>query len=924
MTFEDEDEGLMHYGILRKSGRYPWGSGKDEYARSRTFQQLAGALKAQGISETEMAKAMGLVDDKGNPSITRLRDTITIAKEEVIKAESAQASALKDKDWSIQAISDKMGIPPATVRSRIARSEASKKESLKNTAEAVRSEVDKHDIVDIGKGVSTRMGISPERLRAAVSILRDEGYETYTLQQPMPGSKHKLNQLVIVPKGTGFSGAARMADRVHTIGKWTENDKDYVEVQPPLSFSSKRLKVEHNSPSDGLIEVRAGVPDLTLGKNQYAQVRIAVDGTHFMKGIAVVRNDMPPGADIIYHTNKGPNTPLKADSGGILKKMKDDPDNPFGSSISRQISEEGPDGKTKVKSVMNIVNEEGDWDTWSNSLPSQMLAKQPQPLIRSQLAETVKAKQARLAEINSVTNPLLRKKLLEKEADQIDADAVDLRAVAMSPRQKTQVIIPVPKMSPNEVYAPNFTTGEKVVLIRYPHGGRFEIPEVVVNNNNRAAKKLLGNAPDAIGIHPKVAEKLSGADFDGDTVVVIPNPKGKIRGSTTLGLSARVYEQGLNDFDPKRKYYADPVGKDKDGKDVYPYPTMKNTGLEMGKITNLITDMSIQGAKPEHMVRAIRHSMVVIDAEKHNLDYKRSAQDNGIKQLQDIYRNGAGGATTLLSRATAKQYIPERKLRGARQGGPVDPVTGEKVFVNTNKTNNKYLGDGKYDPNVKVPKEQKEKLLALTTNAHTLVSDRKDPVELIYADHANTMKALANKARLDALKIPTPKMNPAAKKVYKAEVDDLVAQLNNIRAQKPLDRKANTIANAIIKQKRQEDPTLRYDQDRMKKVERQVRDRVRDRMNLEKQEIHLSDKAWDAIQAGAVSSNVFSEILAGNYVSSKRLLELALPKHKVAMTAPVLARAKAMLAAGMTNADIAAALGVSASTIRAAALKGDL
>ncbi len=924
----EEDGELKHYGILRKSGRYPWGSGETEYARSQTFQGMVATLKSQGVDYKDMAKAMGLDPEKF--TLTQLRDTITIAKEEVVREQTQQASALKDKGWSVQAISDKMGIPASTVALRIKNNEALKKESLKNTAEAVRSEVDKHQIVDIGKGTNIGMGISPERLRAAVSILRDEGYETYTLQQRMPGSKHLQNQLVIVPKGTGFGGAARMADRVHTMTKWSEDEgKTYLGTHPPMSLNSKRLKVVYSEDGgtqrDGLIEVRAGVPDLSIGKNQYAQVRIAVDGNKFIKGMAVVRDDMPPGPDVVFHTNKSKAKGLD----GALKPMKDDPENPFGSSIKRQIVEIDKNGKEQVKSVMNIVNEAGDWETWSNSLPSQMLAKQPQPLIRSQLTETVKDKQARVAKINSMTNPLLRKKLLEKEADQIDSDAVDLRAVAM-PHQKTQVIIPIPKMSPNEVYAPNFKTGEKVVLIRYPHGGRFEIPEVIVNNNNRTAKKLLGNAIDAIGIHPKVAEKLSGADFDGDTVVVIPNGKGKIRGSTTLGLSARVYEKGLNDFDPKRKYFEPPIGKgkDKDGKeiDIYPYPVMKNTGLEMGKITNLITDMSIQGAKPEHMVRAIRHSMVVIDAEKHSLDYKRSAIENGITQLNQIYRGKEkSGAATLLSRATATERIPERKLRGAREGGPIDPKTGEKVYVNTNKMINKY--DPKtqtYDPNVKVPRTQNEKLLALTNDARTLVSDRNDPVELIYAAHANTMKGLANQTRLAASRIPTPKMNPAAKKVYKAEVDEMVRQLREIQGQKPLDRKANVIANALIKQRRLDDPTLRLDQDRMKKVERQVKQSVRDKMGLKKQEIDLTDRMWDAIQAGALSSNRFGEMLDGNYIPDKRLYELALPKKNTVMTSAITSRAKAMLAAGMTNADIAAALGVSASTIRAAAVRGDL
>lgn len=67
------------------------------------------------------------------------------------------------------------------------------------------------------------------------------------------------------------------------------------------------------------------------------------------------------------------------------------------------------------------------------------------------------------------------------------------------------------------MYAPNYKDGETVALIRYPHGGTFEIPILTVNNKQAEGKRVLGNTPaDAIGINSKVAGRLSGADFDGD------------------------------------------------------------------------------------------------------------------------------------------------------------------------------------------------------------------------------------------------------------------------------------------------------------------------------------------------------------------------------------------------------------------------
>lgn len=941
MTQEDE---LMHYGILRKSGRYPWGSGKDEYSRSLSFQKIVGDLKAQGIADKDIAKALNLDPETEKAfSLTALRDTRTIAKETIVQEETHQVSTLKTKGMSVQAISERTGIPEATVRLRLKNFENRQKESLKSVADAIRADVDKHEITDIGKGNNLQLDISPERYRAAISILKDEGYETYTLPVKLPGSKNFTNQKVIVKPGTGYGNARRMTDRIHSMVEWSnDGGKTILNIHPPLSINSNRLAVKYGkegAEKDGIVYVRPGVKDLDMGKNNYAQVRIMIDGTHFIKGMAIKTDDIPAGKDMLFHTPK-------KDTGNVkdaLKAIKDDPDNPFGSTIKRQIVDIDPKtGKQRVTSAMNLVREEGDWETWSNSLASQMLSKQPQSLIKSQLAETVKQQKAKIDEINSITSPVLRRKQLEKLADQIDSDAVDLRAASM-PGQKTQVILPVPKLNPNEVYAPQFKTGERVVLIRYPHGGKFEIPEVTVNNNNRAAKKLLGNAADAIGIHPKVAEKLSGADFDGDTVVVIPNPKGLIRSANTLGKAGYEFDKGLNGFNPKEKYGGFVQAKNADGSPKFEkkrdasgklvdtehpvgnFKLMKNTGMEMGMITNLITDMSIQGASPDHIVRAVRHSMVVIDAEKHKLNYRQSEVDNGIKALKKEYQGSErSGATTLLSKATKTERVPQRKLRGAKEGGPIDPRTGEKVYVPTGKKVNVFdKATGKYT-NEKRDLTEDVPMLALTRDARTLVSDKNHPVEAIYADHANRMKSLANSARLQASKIPTPKQNPAAKKEYKAELDDLVHQLKQAQKQKPLDRQAQIIANSLIKKKMQEDPTLRYDRDRRLKVERQTRDGVRANMGLKKNTITISDRAWDAIQAGAISSNIFKQILDGNYVKEERLFELALPKKNTVMSGPVTARAKAMLNAGMTNADIARVLNVPVSTIRSAVVRGDL
>ena len=131
-------------------------------------------------------------------------------------------------------------------------------------------------------------------------------------------------------------------------------------------------------------------------------------------------------------------------------------------------------------------------------------------------------KAAEYDEIMSLTNPTIKKYYLEKFASNCDKAAVDLKAASL-PGQKYHVIIPNNTLKDNEIYAPGYESGTKLALIRYPHGGTFEIPICTVNNKNQLGKKLIGTTSmDAVCINSKIASQLSGADFDGDTVMCIP------------------------------------------------------------------------------------------------------------------------------------------------------------------------------------------------------------------------------------------------------------------------------------------------------------------------------------------------------------------------------------------------------------------
>jgi hypothetical protein len=603
--------------------------------------------------------------------------------------------------------------------------------------------------------------------------------------------------------------------------------------------------------------------------------------------MAMYRDDLPDGVDLVFNTNKS-NTGNKLDA---MKKLKDDPDNPFGA-VVRQITDTGT-REGKLTSAMNLVNEEGNWGDWSKSLSTQMLSKQSPTLAKGQLDMTFERKRADFEEIMSLTNPAVKRKLLESFADDVDSSAVHLKAAAL-PRQGSHVILPINSLKENEVYAPNYRNGESVVLIRYPHGGVFEIPELTVNNNHPEAKRLLGNAPDAIGINHKVAARLSGADFDGDTVLVIPNNQGKIKTAPALA--------GLKGFDPQSAY---------PGYEGMPKMSPRTKQLQMGDVSNLITDMTIRGASQAELARAVRHSMVVIDAEKHNLNWKQSSIDNGIPQLKEKYqgRRNAGSAT-LISRATSPIRVPDRKARPAGEGGPVDRATGEKVFVPTGETYVNRKGQT-------VVKTITSTKLGEARDAHTLSSGT--PIERIYADHSNSLKSLANEARRAAVNIkPTP-YSPSAKAAYSREVATLDAKLSLALRNAPLERQAQLLANAVVAAKRAAHPDLEPAD--IKKLKAQALAEARARTKAKKMQIDITEQEWAAIQAGAISTNKLTQIL--NNSDLDKVKTLATPRAtKILMTPVKSSRARAMLASGYTQAEVSDALGVSLTTLKTA-LKGE-
>lgn len=902
----DEDDYLAHYGTPRKSGRYPWGSGGDDDQQTSTRSQdwlgYYHDMKDQGLNDVEIAKGMGI-------STTQLRARRSIANAERTAALNSQIVRLRAAGNSNVEIGKRLGIGESTVRSMTKRYEEGKQDSIQATASMLKEHVGEKNLIDIGSGVENYLGVSATRLNTAVTVLREQGYQVHDVHLEQPGSPGQFTRFkVLCPPGVTRTEAFKR--RFEIQPPWMKSDdygSTYDGIQPPLVISSNRVAVRYGEDggktADGVIHVRPGVSDVSLGNSMYAQVRVSVGPKHYLKGMAVYKDDLPPGVDLVFNTNKK-DTGNKFDA---MKKIEsDDPLNPYGATIRDQVYVRDAKGQKKLTSVMNIVNQEGSWGDWSKEISTQMLSKQSPVLIKTQLNMTLESRQKEFEEISALTNPTVRRKLLETFGDETDSSAVHLDAAGFK-RQGWHAILPVDSIPPTQIYAPNFRDGEHVVLIRYPHGGTFEIPELVVNNNHPEAKRSLGeHAKDAVGIHHTVAEKLSGADFDGDTVLVIPNngPK-KIRVSSTL--------EGLKNFNPKDVYAPYDGMKTIDGgtwnaakRDVdygeggVAKKQMKQT--QMGVVSNLITDMTIRQAPISDVVKAVRHSMVVIDAEKHSLNWKQSAKDNNIAQLQEKYQQqfgGTRGASTLISRATAKEFVPERKPRHAAAGGSIDKETGKRVFEPTNRKHR----DG-------TPALTKTKKLAEVDDAHVLSSGT--PQERLYAEHSNKLKALANQARLEAVRTPNLKYSPSAKKVYANEVQSLNDKLTLAKRNRPLERQATVLANAQIHARRQENPNM--DEATLKKVRFQALREARIRTGASRVDIIIEPNEWLAIQAGAITHSKLGEIL--NKADLDVVKKLATPNQRRLMTSARIQRAQKMLADGYTQAEVADQLGVSLTTLK--------
>lgn len=990
-----EGDELYHYGTKFHSGRYPYGSGDDPYQHNGDFLTRVERLKKGGWKETaenvEKEFGMKLEDyrnEKAWANYTRREQQV------------ARAKALKEKGLGDTAIGKEMGIPESTVRSLLNPKSEAKMQAAKQTADFLKEQIAAKEWIDVGKdaeryinvgdGAENKMGISRTKLDQALYALESEGYKVYQNRVEQPTNRGNwTTQMVLCPPGTEQRDVINHPEKVRTIEDYQYQegtDSFKKKFTYPASLDSKRLKVRYADEAgpdgitgvekDGLIEIRRGCADLDLQGSKYAQVRILVDGTHYLKGMAVYSDDLPKGVDVVFNTNKSKDVPaIGPKDHTVLKPIKDDPENPFGSLIKDadkggQYWYKDPKTGKDTLGLINKKSDEGDWSEWADGLPSQFLSKQSTSLAKRQLNIAANDRYAEFDRICEITNPTIKKHLLKSFADDCDGAAVNLKAAAL-PGQKYHAIIPINALKDTEIYAPDYPDGSKLALVRYPHAGIFEIPILTVNNKNAVAKKILGkDITDAVGITKATADQLSGADFDGDTVMCIPTNYGNVT------IKSKPYLKELKGFDAKAEYgtYAGENGDRYNfNGDKIRVMTKRDTQREMGVISNLITDMTLSGgATDEEMARAVKHSMVVIDAEKHKLDWKRSEAENNIAELKRKYQRTVlpdgsiktGGAATIISKAKSTERVPKRRGQAV-----IDKETGAKSYKLAN-ADDLYYVEREYDKKTgivtlrttagkKIQYDSKDPVatekykpirkfnddgtvsytnkdgdisyrwrvrtqdstkMAETDDARTLVSASQHPMELIYADYANSMKALANRARKEMISTGNLERNPAATKTYQAEVDSLMARLNEAEKNSVRERQAIRLANAEVKAKQQaaEEAGKEMEKGDVRKASQKAMTKYREEVGAvsrRDRNIKITDREWEAIQAGAISENKLKRILANADIDELR--QRATPRDSKAISVGQANRIKSMSASGnYTISEIAKQLGLSPTTVK--------
>ena len=242
--------------------------------------------------------------------------------------------------------------------------------------------------------------------------------------------------------------------------------------------------------------------------------------------------------------------------------------------------------------------------------------------------------------------------------------------------------------------------------------------------------------------------------------------------------------------------------------------------------------------------------------------------------------------------------------------GKYDKETGTMIFTNR-------AGDITYRTRTR---QQESTKMAETDDAYSLVSASRHGMELIYADYANSMKALANQARKELVSTGTLEYKPSAAKVYAQEVDSLMARLNEAEKNSVRDRQAMRLTNSEVKAKIAEadakGETLEAKD--IRKAKQQALTKYRQEVgsvSRKDRNLKISDREWEAIQAGAIHESKLKRILANTDIDDLR--QRATPRDFREVSSSKVNRMRQLSASGKyTIAEIADQLGLSTTTVK--------
>ncbi|MBO7453093.1 MAG: hypothetical protein J6U54_22395 [Clostridiales bacterium] len=911
-------------------------------------------------------------------------------------------------------------------------------------ANKIMEEASKTGYLDVGKGSALYLDITEDRMKTALLVAEKEGFKIANdvhVKQLNDSDNFTTRKILVSPDELKANPdlspmqLAYKAIKANNVERFYDEQDTRLDAQKdptmqhidPVRIDPSRIKVRYaeqgGTAKDGMIEIAADIDkngnivprnaDLSLGLRadgefaRYAQVRIAVDGGKelagkenptggmYIKGMAVYNVDLPKGTDILVNSNKSETKGLAK----ALKPMEEAKDNPFGASTIQRWYEDPKTGEKKLSAVQIVgattmddhdAHVEGRWAEWSKNLPAQFLSKQNLGLVKQQLKVDVMKNEDEFETIMSISQPVVKRQLLIDFAESCDKAAEELKGAPL-PGQKTHVLLGSETLKDNECFCANYDTGTTVALVRFPHESPSQIPVLKVNNRNKEVKDMVGKTPlDAVAINKHVADQMSGADFDGDNVLVLPMSRKNADGSfdKAYNIKAQKMLDDLKGFDTEEyglnnPRYAHMAKKDKDGnltdEPTYYYPkTEKAKGTEMGKASNLITDMYAKGCDdPHEIARAIKYSMTVIDSKKHKLNYKAAYVDLGIDELKRKYQTQpdgkVGGASTLISKSSS----PVNVKRMEWDYGKIDPNTGEKIMRTPQQTTkmkrkpvyaeapegytyedaagkthkSKYFKDkngknvvatytGKvvknkdgsysYEPgkgrqqwvdDKEVDRTMEVSRMSRAKDAYELLSKNPSKIEVTYADYANHMKSMANNARKAAVMIDTSyPVDPKMKKEYANEIASLEKKLINSKKNAVRERQAQTLATSRVNAEIDANPGMYDDASSRKKLRDRAQKQARYDCNAHRDMVTFTPSEWEAIEKKAVSATKLRELMA--HADQADYTRMALPRSNSISSAKK-SRIRTLAAQGYTQEEIAKMVdGVSTSSV-SSILTGD-